>query len=135
MNLYDLRWQVELLIKRLKSLLDIDELRAKQDSELANVWLYGKLLYALVVEKQARRRFGETWSLLPERRASWWRCWKMIRDELAVMILEPARWRKENYEACKIVMQERPRKRQLQSISDGLSALIESCRKLGVFYA
>jgi hypothetical protein len=31
-------------------------------------------------------------------------------------------------------MQERPRKRQLQSLCDGLVALIESCRKLGVFY-
>ena len=134
MSLYGLRWQVELLIKRLKSVLDIDELRARQDGVLADVWLHGKLLYALVVEKRVRRQFGEKWFRLTDRQATWWRYWKLIRDELAGVILEPGQWKKENYDACRIVMQERPRKRRLQSISDGLLELIESCRKLGVLY-
>ena len=47
--IYRLRWQVELLAKRLKSLLHIDRLPAKQ-TQLARCWLYAHLLLALLVE-------------------------------------------------------------------------------------
>lgn len=57
-ELYRLRWQVELVIKRLKSLLNIDKLRAKQGEKLADVWLHGKLLYALLIEKRMRGKLG-----------------------------------------------------------------------------
>ena len=40
--LYRCRWQVELAIKRWKSGLDVDALRAKAGSPLAEVWLHGK---------------------------------------------------------------------------------------------
>ena len=42
--LYRCRWQVELAIKRWKSVLDMDALRAKAGSPLAEVWLHGTLL-------------------------------------------------------------------------------------------
>ena len=42
--LYRCRWQVEIAIKRWKSVLDVDALRAKAHSPLAEVWLHGKLL-------------------------------------------------------------------------------------------
>jgi hypothetical protein len=38
------RWQVAIAIKRWKSVLDVDALRAKATSPLAEVWLHGKLL-------------------------------------------------------------------------------------------
>ncbi|OAD22527.1 hypothetical protein THIOM_001665, partial [Candidatus Thiomargarita nelsonii] len=61
-------------IKRLKSLLDIDELRAKEDCGLAEVWLNGKLLYALILEKRLRIRIGDDWGYLDrERIGSLWR--------------------------------------------------------------
>jgi hypothetical protein len=44
--LYRVRWQVERVIKRLKSLLDLDRLRAREHSALAELYLHGKLLYA-----------------------------------------------------------------------------------------
>lgn len=47
--LYRLRWQIELAIKRLKSLLHIDRLPAK-DPDLARCWLYAHLLLAILVE-------------------------------------------------------------------------------------
>jgi hypothetical protein len=47
--LYRLRWQVELLFKRLKSILDLDALRAK-DPTLARVYLLGKLIGLLMIE-------------------------------------------------------------------------------------
>ena len=42
MGLYRCRWQVEIAIKRWKSVLDVDALRAKAASPLAEVWLHGK---------------------------------------------------------------------------------------------
>ena len=47
--LYRLRWQIELLFKRLKGILNLDHLRAK-DPILAQVYLMGKLLGGLLLE-------------------------------------------------------------------------------------
>jgi hypothetical protein len=51
--LYRLRWPIELLFKRLKSILDLDQLRAK-DPVLAQVYLLGKLLAVLILEEWTR---------------------------------------------------------------------------------
>jgi Transposase DDE domain len=48
--LYRLRWQIELLFKRLKSLLRLDALPAK-DPDLARSWIYAKLIAALLLEE------------------------------------------------------------------------------------
>jgi len=48
-DLYRLRWQVELLFKRLKSLLSLDALRAK-DPALARSYLLGKLIGAVLIQ-------------------------------------------------------------------------------------
>ena len=47
LELYRIRWQVEIAIKRLKSIWHLDHLRAK-DVDLAQTYLLGKLLGALV---------------------------------------------------------------------------------------
>ncbi len=47
--LYRVRWQVELVIKRFKSLLALDDLRAK-DRELAQVYLLGKAMGVVLLE-------------------------------------------------------------------------------------
>ncbi len=49
LQLYRFRWQVELAFKRLKSILQLDHLRAR-DPELAQVYLLSKLLAALLVD-------------------------------------------------------------------------------------
>lgn len=131
--LYRLRWQVELAIKRLKSVLDLDQLRAKQGSPLADVWLHGKLLYALCIDKYARRHMGDDWSRLERQRpATWWRVWKIIRREVAAWITGVAYWRQEHWQACFEVMQERPRRRKLQALPEGINPLLEVCRKAGL---
>ena len=128
-----MRWQVELAIKRLKSVLDLDLLRAKQGSPLAEVWLHGKLLYALVIDKPARRHVGDDWSRLERQRpATWWRVWKIIRREVAEWITGVLHWRQDHWQACFEVMQERPRRRQLQALPEGINPLLEVCRKAGL---
>lgn len=47
---YRLRWQVELVFKRFKSLAQLGHL-PKHDDDSSKAWLYGKLLMALLVEK------------------------------------------------------------------------------------
>ena len=52
--IYRLRWQIEIAFKRLKSLLHIDALRAK-DPALARSYLYGKLSGALLLDELTAR--------------------------------------------------------------------------------
>ena len=47
---YRIRWQVELVFKRFKSLAQLGHV-PKHDPESAKAWLYGKLLVALLTEK------------------------------------------------------------------------------------
>src|SRR5678816_888806 len=87
MALYRCRWQVEIAIKRWKSVLDVDALRAKATSPLAEVWLHGKLLYALMLERRMRRQLGDSWGRLDRQRVgTWWRVWGMLKDEIGPMI-------------------------------------------------
>ena len=131
--LYRVRWQVELVIKRLKSILNIDQLRARKDSALAELYLHGKLLYAWVLEKWAGRRNGPDWNRLDRpRRATPWRVWKLLRHELAVAISGVLRWDLSRWSACLEVMQERPRRRQLQTLPDRVNRLIAYCQANGL---
>jgi hypothetical protein len=50
MELYRVRWQIELAFKRLKSLLQVGHLK-KTDPQGAKAWLQGKLLVAALIEK------------------------------------------------------------------------------------
>jgi hypothetical protein len=53
-DLYRLRWQIEIQIKRLKSLLHLDHLRA-QDPRLVQAYLLAKLLAALLLDQQVHQ--------------------------------------------------------------------------------
>lgn len=54
MELYRYRWQVELAFKRLKSLIDLDQLRAKEPA-MVRTYLLAKLLGVLVLEDLQQR--------------------------------------------------------------------------------
>lgn len=51
-TLYRVRWQIELAFKRLKSILHLDRLPAK-DPDLARTWITAHLLLALLIENTA----------------------------------------------------------------------------------
>lgn len=62
---YRLRWQVELIFKRLKSIAQFGHV-PKYDDHSSRAWLYGKLLLALLSQRLAR--IGKTispWGYLP----------------------------------------------------------------------
>jgi len=59
LEFYRGRWQVELVFKRLKSILALGHLH-KQDEQAARAWLHGKLFVAMLLE--AMRRAAETFS-------------------------------------------------------------------------
>ena len=50
LELYRLRWQIELYFKRLKSIMNYGEL-PKRRSESVFAWLNGKIMIALLIEK------------------------------------------------------------------------------------
>lgn len=115
-RLYRSRWQIEIVIKRLKSLLRINALRAKRGSRLAHVYLLGKIIYALIVEKRAMRAASD--------RTVEWRVWKIVAEQLRPKItlstlqpdvIEP--------DAIK-VLKERSRKRH--RLCDTISAFLAS---------
>ena len=131
--LYRVRWQVELVIKRMKSVLDIDKLRARENSILSELYLHGKLLYTWVLEKRARRRCGEHWNRLDQpRRATPWRVWKLLRQELAITISGVCCWDLRRWQACLEVIQERPRQRQLHTLPPRVNRLIAYCQANGL---
>ncbi len=87
LGLYRLRWQVETLFKRLKSVLALDRLRAK-DPELAQTYLLGKLLGALLLEGMT----GQAYALVPDdwnvqvRPLSRWLVTDLLQESLKAMI-------------------------------------------------
>ena len=81
--IYRLRWQIEIAIRRLKSLLLIDHLQAK-DPDLAQTYLLAKLLAALLVDQLSQVVFQQQpdWFLSLDRPVSIWRltqaCWDWL---------------------------------------------------------
>lgn len=131
--LYRARWQVELLIKRLKSLLKIDELRARKDSQLAELYLHGKLLYAAVIEKLMRKRFAYAATKMDApRELTHWRLCRSVAEEIDSGLKACFTMQTRHIQDCIKSMTERPRRRKLQSLPESVIQLIEICRQRGL---
>src|SRR6266545_3006330 len=80
--LYRVRWQVELVFKQLKGIWRLGELRAR-GAELAQVYLLGTLLAALLAERTARPlpAPGAAWFAAVDRPLSLWR-WQLLGHAL-----------------------------------------------------
>ncbi len=129
--LYRRRWQIELLIKRCKSLLSIDQLRARINSPLAQVYLLGKMLYCAVMQRSVSDAVKH-FALHRDRSLTPWRLWHIqaldFKAALINSFASEQRWAGDVIEALK----ERKRRRSLQSLPDTVYELIEKCRELGV---
>jgi hypothetical protein len=127
LELYLVRWQIELLIKRYKSLLKAARVRAKKDSPLAEVYLLGKLIFAVLVEREAIKRLGNEWTQMNQARtATWWRIWKLIVKELTQAILNTDSWNDWDWKAVLRAIAERHRKRRLQVIPLAVAQWLKS---------
>lgn len=104
---YRLRWQIELLIKRYKSLLHADQLRAKRGGALALIYLSGKMLYACLLE----RRAGAT----SRARELTWRLWQMTAEQIRPLITGVAHWGKTLTARARTLLRERKRRRGYQT--------------------
>jgi hypothetical protein len=71
---YRVRWQIELVFKRLKTLAELGSL-PKHDDQSARAWLYGKLLIALLGQKL--ERLGRDISPWGYRQAEAWK-WQRV---------------------------------------------------------
>ena len=125
LKLYRCRWQVELAFKKWKSVLNVDALRAKQGSALAQVWLYGKLLYALLVNRRMQHQFGEiNDDLDQERTATWWRAMALAAEVMRPLITGVEFWPRKASADQVHVLAERPRRRKLQTLPDEVIAFL-----------
>ena len=104
---YRLRWQIEVLIKRYKSLLQVDHLRAKRGGPLALIYLSGKMLYACLLERRALRASTA--------RDVTWRLWQMTAEQLRPLITGVAHWGKALTTRALALLRERPRRRKHQT--------------------
>ena len=113
--------------------INIDQLRAKKNSALADLYLHGKLLYAWVVEKRLRRRCGNDWNRLDQpRHATPWRIWALVQRELAHAISGVREWDLRRWTQADQVLQERPRRRKLQTVPARVSQMIVHCQTQGL---
>lgn len=118
LQLYRVRWQIELLIKRYKSLLSAAKVRSRAGSPLTEVYLLGKLLFAVLLEGRAVRRLGQEWTQMSqERPATWWRVWKLMAKEMIAEVLETAVWGAWDWQSVLRGLAERKRQRKLQVIA------------------
>jgi len=93
--LYRLRWQIELAIKRLKSLIQIDHLRS-QDPRMVQTYLLGKLLVALLLDEliQQVAYHQPDWFHSWERPVSIWRLTQFLWESLYNWIIHPVSWKR-----------------------------------------
>jgi hypothetical protein len=86
-----------------------------------------------VIEKRLRRRCGRDWNRLDQpRRATPWRLVKLVQRELTEAIQAASQWPWSRWSAALQVMQERPRRRTLQTVPERIRHLIADCQARGV---
>lgn len=118
LQLYRVRWQIELGIKRLKSLLQLGHLKSKAGSEIAEVWLLGKLLSALLLQRRHQRLYGKNGEieLGTARRQTGWREWQLLLEPVRALIVSSFYWRTDVEPEMRQALRERKRRRGLQHL-------------------
>lgn len=87
LELYRLRWQIELVFKRMKSIMGLGHL-PKHSDPASRAWLHAKLLVVLLIERlweKAQR--ASPWGLCRQIRCSRWRESQYLLHELSQVLL------------------------------------------------
>lgn len=117
LELYKFRWQVELSIKRLKSLLHLSEIRCRKGSALGELWLLGKLLYAICLEKKLRKVAPQEWqNMMEQREQSMWGAYRLMHKHLTSVLIGSDEWDFGRFEEALEVRKERSRRRKLTRV-------------------
>ncbi len=132
LEVYRCRWQIELAIKRLKSLIDLNKFRTVSGGPLAEVYIYGKLIYLLLVDQIMRSSFDqESLLLTPSRRKlTPSGPYLLIKKALDSSLIDMTLWRKEAFADALSVLMERPRRRKLQTLPPRVIAFQQLFRDL-----
>ena len=87
LGLYRLRWQVELVIKRVKSLVQLEHVRA-QEPEMVQVYLLAKLIGVLLLDGWTRQLLAQldAWFAAPTCALSLWRWTAVWVDQLRAIV-------------------------------------------------
>lgn len=113
LELYRLRWQIEIYFKRLKGLCRLGRMRSKRGSAPAEADIFGRLL--LVAESGKRLRAN--WNgLTGERTATNYGIWKAMLEELREAVPETRNWREDEWHRKLKILRGRKRKRKLQRL-------------------
>lgn len=122
--LYRCRWQVEIAIKRFKSLLNLDLLRTRLDSSLATVWLSGKMLFVLIMAAKARHLASSAYQVHCSRNQTPWRILQLLTHATLSIIIASQHWQDSNWPLALHVLSERRRNRKLQSLPIAISRFL-----------
>jgi len=117
LEIYRLRWQIEIYFKRLKGLCRLGRMRSKNGSALAEADIFGRLLVALLLTAESGKRLWADWnSLVSTRRTTNYGIWKAMLEELREAVLETGKWRTAEWRRKLKTLRQRKRKRKLQSV-------------------
>lgn len=118
LELYRLRWQIEIYFKRLKGLIHLGRMRGKRGSALAEADIFGRLLLALLLAAESGRKLWADWnSLTSARAATNYGIWKAMLEELREAVLETGKWMADEWRRKLKTLRQRKRKRRLKSMS------------------
>ena len=118
LEIYRLRWQIEIYFKRLKGLLRLGRMRGRRGGALAEADIFGRLLLALLLTAESGKRLWADWnSLVSTRRTTNYGIWKAMLEELREAVLETKNWSQAEWHRKLQVLRQRQRKRQLQNIT------------------
>lgn len=122
--LYRMRWQIELAIKRLKSIIGISNLPCR-DPASGRAWLHGKLLLALLVQVLLNRgqelqlvttRHEDGEVRVARRRGNLWRETCIMAEMIKAAIIWGITWHlgQRRRRQMHDIIEERPRRRLMQ---------------------
>lgn len=118
LELYRLRWQIEIYFKRLKGLCRLGRMRSCRGGALAEADIFGRLLLALLLTAESGKRLWARWdSLISRRTTTVYGIWKAMLEELREAVLETCNWREDKWSRKLKILRQRKRKRKLRTIA------------------